>query len=93
MIIPEHTEWNKLNRSQQVTIARQIEKQLVAESGTTRGGDGGVTSCAGAGFFLEWFILATAYFDPYSCIMNNEKLADCYPDFIIARRVFPLIEA
>jgi uncharacterized protein (DUF1697 family) len=44
--------------------------ELVAEIGVTRGGDGGCTICGGAGFFIGWLTLATAYFEEHSCKHN-----------------------
>ena len=41
--------------------------ELVAEIGVTRGGDGGGNICGGAGFYIAWLTLATAYFAEHSC--------------------------
>lgn len=51
-----------------VSIASNpYQNELVAEIGITRGGDGGCTICGGAGFFIGWLTLATAYFEEHSC--------------------------
>ena len=62
--------------------------KLVAEVGTTRGGDGGNTICGGAGFFTGWLTLATAYFEREVCRHDpNESLMEGY---YIGRRVLEL---
>ena len=62
--------------------------ELVAEVGTTRGGDGGNTICGGAGFFVGWLTLATAYFEREVCRHDpNETLMEGY---CIGRRVLEL---
>lgn len=62
--------------------------ELVAEPGRFRGGDGGGMICGGAGFFVGWLTLATAYFqkelstyDPTEPLMSG---------FVVARRAFTL---
>ena len=62
--------------------------EVVAEPGVTRGGDGGGTVCGGAGFFLGWLTLATAYFEEHACrYPPEEPLA---PGYTVARRVLPV---
>ncbi len=62
--------------------------ELVKEPDMIRGGDGGVTSCGGAGFFLGWLTLATAYFDPQVCRRDpNEPI---WVGYTFGRRVLPL---
>jgi hypothetical protein len=70
-------------------IAADLYKyELVAESGLTRGGDGGCTICGGAGFFVGWLALATAYFEEHSCKHDpNEPVAHGYT---VGRRVLEL---
>jgi hypothetical protein len=62
--------------------------ELVAETGVSRGGDGGCTICGGAGFFLGWLTLATAYFEAHSCKYDPSK--PLLAGYTIGRRVFPL---
>lgn len=62
--------------------------ELVAESNTTRGGDGGCTICGGAGFFAGWLPLATAYFEPHACEIDPEYGLSV--GYTIGRRVLPL---
>lgn len=72
-----------------LTIAYDpYRKELVEEPGVTRGGDGGVTICGGAGFLLGWLTLATAWFDPDSCRYEPGKTLS--PGFHFARRVLAL---
>ncbi len=62
--------------------------ELVAEGNRTRGGDGGCTICGGAGFFLGWLTLATAYFEAHACQRNPSEPVE--PSFTIGRRVLSL---
>ena len=62
--------------------------ELVAELGTTRGGDGGSMICGGAGFFVGWLTLATAYFEKDACRHDPEEPIET--DYTIGRRVLPL---
>ncbi|MBN2495303.1 MAG: hypothetical protein JXR96_11970 [Deltaproteobacteria bacterium] len=62
--------------------------ELVAEPGTTRGGDGGGMICGGVGFFLGWLTLATSYFEEHAC--RREPGAPVLAGYTIARRVLPL---
>lgn len=62
--------------------------ELVAEPGTTRGGDGGSTICGGAGFFMGWLTLATAYFESDSC--RYDPADEITVGYTIGRRVLPL---
>ena len=64
------------------------KNELVAELGTTRGGDGGSMICGGAGFFAGWMTLATAYFQKEACKHDPQEPIES--DFTIGRRVLPL---
>jgi hypothetical protein len=59
--------------------------EVVAEANRARGGDGGVCICGGAGFFIGWLTLATAYFEPE--LSEPQELS---PGYAVARRVLPL---
>jgi Sulfatase-modifying factor enzyme 1 len=62
--------------------------ERVAEPGMSRGGDGGCVICGGAGFFVGWLTLATAYYEKDFCESDpNEPIQVGYA---IARRVVPL---
>jgi len=54
----------------------------------TRGGDGGCMICGGAGFFVGWLTLATAYFEPHAC--QRDPAEPISPGYTIGRRVLPL---
>ncbi len=60
----------------------------MAEIGTTRGGDGGCTICGGAGFFMGWLTLATAYFEEHSC--KHDPAEPISSGYTVARRVLGL---
>ncbi|QEH36368.1 hypothetical protein OJF2_49300 [Aquisphaera giovannonii] len=62
--------------------------ELVAEAGTTRGGDGGCTICGGVGFFLGWLTLATAYFEEHSC--RHDPAEPISQGYTVGRRVLDL---
>lgn len=62
--------------------------ELVAEVGTTRGGDGGCTVCGGGGFFVGWLTLATAYFEEDFCRHDPDE--PVMPEYTVGRRVLPL---
>jgi formylglycine-generating enzyme required for sulfatase activity len=62
--------------------------ELVAEGGTTRGGDGGGMICGGAGFFVGWLTLATAYFEDHSC--RHDPSDSITHGYTVGRRVLPL---
>lgn len=62
--------------------------ELVAEPNITRGGDGGGMICWGAGFFIGWLTLATAYFEAELCERDPEEPIQA--GYTIARRVLPL---
>ena len=62
--------------------------ELVAEVGTTRGGDGGCMICGGTGFFLGWLTLATAYFDEDTC--KHDRTEAISPGYTVGRRVLGL---
>ena len=59
--------------------------EVVAEPNIARGGDGGVCICGGAGFFIGWLTLATAYFEPE--LSEPQELS---PGYAVARRVLSL---
>jgi hypothetical protein len=62
--------------------------ELVAEVGTTRGGDGGNAMCGGAGFLVGWLTLATAYFERETC--RHDPKAILMEGYYIGRRVLDL---
>lgn len=62
--------------------------ELVAETGVTRGGDGGGMICGGAGFFIGWLTLATAYFEEDSCKLEPDEPVP--HGYTIGRRVLEL---
>jgi len=62
--------------------------ELVAEPGTTRGGDGGCTICGGVGFFLGWLTLATAYFAEHDCRHDPDE--PVMAGYTVGRRVLEL---
>lgn len=62
--------------------------EVVAEPSVMCGGDGGVNICGGAGFFLGWLPLATAYWDD-SILEWLDEEPDLSNSFM--RRVIPLL--
>jgi hypothetical protein len=62
--------------------------ELTAEIGITRGGDGGMMICGGAGFFMAWLALATAYFEEHSC--KQDPAEPVYAENTVGRRVLGL---
>jgi hypothetical protein len=56
--------------------------EQVEEIGIARGGDGGAATCGGAGFFMSWLSLATAYLEP--------ELGPVADEFGDVRRILPL---
>ena len=62
--------------------------ELTAEPDITRGGDGGSMICGGAGYFLGWLPLATAWFDPAFC--RREPGEPIQVGYTVMRRVLPL---
>ena len=55
------------------------ELEVVADGPQVLGGDGGCNICGGAGFFLGWLPLASAFRNPYdSPIKPVENIADDY---------------
>lgn len=72
-----------------LTIAADPYKfELTATPGITRGGDGGHYACGGAGFFVSWLVLATAYFEREACRHDRTELIDL--GYTVGRRVLPL---
>ena len=72
-----------------LTIAFDPYKyELTATPGTTRGGDGGHYACGGAGFFISWLTLATAYFERKACRHDRTTIID--HGFTVGRRVLEL---
>jgi hypothetical protein len=64
------------------------QSELVAEVGITRGGDGGCTICGGAGFFIGWLTLATAYFEEDAC--KHQPAEPVSQSYTVGRRVLEL---
>ena len=64
------------------------ECEMVAEVGVTRGGDGGCLICGGAGFFIGWLTLATAYFEEHSC--KHDAAESIQHGYTVGRRVLEL---
>jgi hypothetical protein len=64
------------------------KNELVAEIGTTRGGDGGNSACGGATAFITWLRYATAYFEESSC--THEPAKPITTGHTIGRRVLAL---
>jgi hypothetical protein len=62
--------------------------ELVAEIGTTRGGDGGNSCCGGAEAFITWLRYATAYFEESSCRRDPAK--PITTGYAVGRRVLDL---
>ena len=62
--------------------------ELVAEIGTTRGGDGGCTICGGTGFFVGWLTWPPPISKdiPASTIRRSR----CAAGYTVARRVLDL---
>jgi hypothetical protein len=55
------------------------ELELVCDGPQVLGGDGGCNICGGAGFFLGWLPLASAFRNPYdNPIKPDENIADDY---------------
>jgi hypothetical protein len=62
--------------------------ELVAETGITRGGDGGCAICGAYGFFAGWLPLATAYFEDQFCKFDPAEPISA--GYTIGRRVLDL---
>ena len=60
--------------------------ELTADPRLVRGGDGGCMICGGAGYFVGWLTLATAWFEADFC-MPEELIS---PGYTIARRVLSI---
>jgi hypothetical protein len=71
-----------------IIAADSYRFELVAEPGVSRGGDGGSIACGGAGFFLGWLNLATAYFEEHSC--RHDPAEPIHVGYTVGRRVLPL---
>lgn len=72
-----------------LTIASDPYKwELVAEPDRTRGGDGGVTICGGAGYVLGWLSLASAYFEDHAS--KRDPAEPILAGYTVARRVLPI---
>jgi len=62
--------------------------ELTAEIGVTRGGDGGGMICGGAGFYIGWLTLATAYFEDHAC--RHDPNDQIFSRYTVGRRVLEL---
>ena len=62
--------------------------ELTQDPSITRGGDGGSVICGGAGFFMGWLTLATAYFEDHAC--RRDPGDPISVGYTVARRVLPL---
>ena len=62
--------------------------EVVMEPTHRRGGDGGSSICGGAGFFMGWLPLASAFFDQYGSTAPGDGVLQS--GFSFARRVLPL---
>ncbi|MEM9770131.1 MAG: hypothetical protein AAF889_00770 [Cyanobacteria bacterium P01_D01_bin.73] len=85
------TDWNYHRQPNAfgISIAENpYQCELVADSNTSRGGDGGSTICGGEGFFIGWLTLATAYFEDHACIIDPD--VGISVGYTIGRRVLPL---
>ena len=86
-----HSDWefHRMPNAFGVLIASDPYKcERVAEIGTTRGGDGGCMICGGAGFFVGWLTLATAYFEEHAC--KHDPAKPIAPGYTVGRRVLSL---
>ena len=71
-----------------VIAENPYKNEIVSDPNLTRGGDGGVAICGGAGFFLAWLTLATAYFEKDTCEIDPDSGIDV--GYTIGRRVLQL---
>lgn len=90
---PDAPDWDLHLRPNQfgLTIAQNpYHYEAVADPAVLRGGDGGSSMCGGAGFFLSWLSLATAYWDTsYRELMPKDvKKFDLSNSFM--RRLIPI---
>lgn len=68
--------------------ANPYKCELLDQPDLTRGGDGGFAICGGAGFFVGWLPLATAYFEDFTCKRDPDKAIN--PEYAVGRRVLSL---
>lgn len=85
---PDFDEHRRPNAFGLVIAANPYHFELVAEIGTTRGGDGGHAVCGGAGFFYGWLALATSYFEEDAC--RHDASEPMPSGYTFARRVLDL---
>ncbi len=78
----------KANRLGIYIASNPYQMELVAEVGTTRGGDGGCTICGGMGFFAGWLAIATAYFE--ECFCRHDPAEPISSGYTFGRRVLDL---
>lgn len=85
----EHWNLHRQPNAFGLTIASDpYQYELTAMPGTTRGGDGGHYACGGAGFFVSWLVLATAYFEREACRHDRTEVIDL--GYTVGRRVLSL---
>lgn len=72
-----------------LTIAFDDYSPELCEDGINRGGDGGGSTCGGAGYVSSWLTLASAFFDNYDGNKNYAAFLSIEPHNG-SRRVFPL---
>jgi hypothetical protein len=87
----DETEW-KLHKVPNafglLIAANPYQYELVVEPDVLRGGDGGGAVCGGAGYFLAWIALATAFFERGAC--TRDANAPIASGFSFVRRVIEL---
>ena len=72
-----------------LTIAFDDYSPELCEDGINRGGDGGSSTCGGAGYVSSWLTLASAFFGNYDGNKNYAAFLSTEPHDG-SRRVFPL---